>query len=111
MIAEIKRRSPSKGGLAADSTRLRWRAPTATRGANAISVFTDEDYFAGSLEDLDGSSRGWSICPSCARISPSAENDVLDAADAGANAVLLIVAALSDAELASFIGSLDSLRH
>ncbi len=72
-------------------------------GANAISVLTDEDYFGGSMEDLEVVRRSVAL-PILRKDFTVSENDILDAADAGASAVLLIVAALSDAELSSFLG-------
>ncbi len=102
VIAEIKRRSPSKGVLAADLDAAALAGTYRDAGASAISVVTDEDYFAGSLTDLTAV-RGVVDLPVLRKDFTVSENDVLDAVDAGANAVLLIVAVLSDTELASFI--------
>src|SRR5665213_1575560 len=72
-------------------------------GATAISVLTDAEHFAGSLEDLDIVRHAVSL-PTLRKDFTVSANDVLDAADAGASAVLLIVAARSDEELEEFIG-------
>ncbi len=98
IIAEFKRRSPSVGIIrddlsAADAARRYERG-----GACAISVLTDEEYFGGSLEDLNAAR-------SNARLPVLRKDFIIDpiqiyeAAIAGADAVLLIVAALDDALL------------
>lgn len=102
VIAEIKRRSPSKGMLAADLDAAVMAGIYRDAGASAVSVLTDEAYFAGSLDDLAAVRQAVDL-PVLRKDFTVSENDVLDAADAGASAVLLIAAVLSDAELASFI--------
>jgi indole-3-glycerol phosphate synthase len=102
VIAEIKRRSPSRGWIDEhlDVTNL---ATSYEKGsASAVSVLTDETYFAGSAKDL-AMVREVSTLPLLRKDFTVCENDVLDAAETGAGAVLLIVAALSDDELASFL--------
>ena len=71
-------------------------------GAAAISVLTDAEFFAGSPQDL-AAVRARVEVPVLRKDFTVAENDVLDAAEMGASAVLLIVAALSDGELERFI--------
>ena len=102
LIAEIKRRSPSKGTLAADLDAGDLAAIYRDAGANAISVLTDEEYFGGSLKDLVDVRRRVPL-PVLRKDFTVSENDILDAVESGASAVLLIVAALSDLELSSFI--------
>lgn len=102
VIAEIKRRSPSKGWLAPDLDVAVLASTYRDHDAAAISVLTDTTYFAGSLEDLATARRAVSL-PLLRKDFTVAENDILDAVDAGASAVLLIVAALSDEELSSFL--------
>lgn len=102
VIAEIKRRSPSKGVLAADLDAAVMAGIYRDAGACAVSVLTDEDFFAGSLDDLDAVRRSVEL-PILRKDFTVSENDVLDAVEVGASAVLLIAAVLSDAELASFI--------
>jgi indole-3-glycerol phosphate synthase len=102
VIAEVKRRSPSKGLLAADLDVAALAKVYRDAGASAVSVLTDVEYFDGSLDDLQRVHKTIEL-PVLRKDFTVSENDVLDAADAGAGAVLLIVAALSDEELVSFI--------
>ena len=99
-IAEIKRRSPSKGdldpGLQADLVAKDY----VTGGASCLSVLTDVDFFGGSPADL-AAARQASGLPVLRKDFTVQEADVADARLMGADAVLLIAAALSDAELAS----------
>ena len=103
VIAEVKRRSPSKGWLHEGLDVADVAHQYAEGGASAISVLTDAQHFAGSLEDLDAVRQAVSL-PLLRKDFTVCANDVLDAAEAGASAVLLIVAALSDAELEEFLG-------
>jgi indole-3-glycerol phosphate synthase len=102
VIAEVKRRSPSKGWLHEDLDVAHLARAYADGGATAISVLTDAEHFSGSLEDLETVAHTVNL-PLLRKDFTVSENDVLDAADAGASAVLLIVAALSDDELRSFL--------
>jgi indole-3-glycerol phosphate synthase len=107
-IAEIKRRSPSKGdldpGLQADVTAKEY----AQGGAAALSVLTDADFFGGSPEDLAAARRASGL-PVLRKDFTVQEADVADARRMGADAVLLIVAALSDDELRRFKARADEL--
>jgi indole-3-glycerol phosphate synthase len=102
VIAEVKRRSPSKGWLHEGLDVAQLARDYADGGATAISVLTDAEHFAGSLEDLDAVRDAISL-PILRKDFTVSANDILDAADAGASAVLLIVAALSDEELEEFL--------
>lgn len=102
LIAEVKRRSPSKGWLHEGLDVAEFAHAYADGGASAISVLTDAAHFAGSLDDLE-TVRNTVNLPLLRKDFTVSPNDVLDAADAGASAILLIVAALSDLELAEFI--------
>ncbi len=102
VIAELKRRSPSKGWLAPDLDVTSMAACYLQSGARAISVLTDHEFFAGSLDDLVQVAAHVDL-PLLRKGFTVSENDVLDARDAGASAVLLIVAALSDEELRRFL--------
>lgn len=101
VIAEIKRRSPSKGDLFADLVP----ADVATRyergGASCLSVLTDGESFGGSPADLHAARDACSL-PVLRKDFTVAERDVLDARLMGADCVLLIAAALDDAELRGF---------
>ena len=103
VIAEVKRRSPSKGWLHEELDVARIAGNYVDGGASAISVLTDAEHFAGSLDDLEAVRMVVSL-PLLRKDFTLSANDVLDAADAGASAILLIVAALTDDELATFIG-------
>jgi indole-3-glycerol phosphate synthase len=107
VIAEVKRRSPSKGELAPDLDVAALARIYRDAGASAISVLTDREFFEGSLEDLALVRKSVEL-PVLRKDFTVSENDVLDAAEAGAGAVLLIVAALSDAELTSFLEVADT---
>ncbi len=102
VIAEVKRRSPSKGWLREDLDPVALVGQYVAGGAAAISVLTDSAYFAGSAKDLRAVASVTTV-PILRKDFTVSENDVLDAAAMGASAVLLIVAALSDEELATFI--------
>jgi indole-3-glycerol phosphate synthase len=102
VIAEVKRRSPSKGWLRENLDVAQLARSYADGGASAISVLTDAEHFAGSLEDLDVAKQAVDL-PLLRKDFTVCANDVLDAAQAGASAVLLIVAALSADELEEFI--------
>jgi len=102
VIAEVKRRSHSKGLLAPDLDVAALAATYRDAGASAISVLTDREFFEGSMDDLSVVRRTVAL-PVLRKDFTVSENDILDAAEAGASAVLLIVAALSDHELTSFL--------
>jgi indole-3-glycerol phosphate synthase len=102
VIAEIKRRSPSKGPLAPNLDAVEFASIYRDAGASALSVLTDEKYFEGSLDDLARVHKAVEL-PLLRKDFTVSENDILDAVDAGAGAVLLIAAALSDVELVSFM--------
>jgi indole-3-glycerol phosphate synthase len=98
VIAEIKRRSPSKGALAPDLVPGLLAKQYADGGAAALSVLTDEDHFGGSAADLV-EARSSVDLPVLRKDFTVSALDVADARFMGADAVLLIVAALDDAEL------------
>src|SRR6476661_5060858 len=87
VIAEVKRRSPSKGALAEIPDPADLAAAYARGGAAAISVLTEERRFGGSLEDLRA-------------VRAAVDSPLLEARAAGADLALLIVAALPGDELA-----------
>ena len=101
IIAEFKRASPSKGAIHLDADPAAIAASYKQGGACGISVLTEEDYFRGSLDDL--------IHVRAAIDLPILRKDFIiddlqihEAADAGADAVLLIVRALTNEELIRF---------
>ncbi len=98
VIAEIKRRSPSKGWLNENLDALALADVYQTAGASALSVLTDREHFGARAEDLSSVAQQVTI-PCLRKDFTVSENDVLDAREMGAAAVLLIVALLSDSEL------------
>ena len=95
IIAEFKRRSPSKGLIRADADLNQILKSYEAGGASAISVLTEEDYFSGSLDDLRIVKKSVDL-PVLRKDFIFDEYQVYESAAAGADAVLLIVAALED---------------
>ena len=98
VIAEFKRRSPSKGMIRADANLVEIVKSYEAGGAVGISVLTEEDYFAGSLDDLR-TVKATVALPVLRKDFVFEEYQVYEAAAAGADAILLIVAALEDENL------------
>lgn len=101
VIAEVKRRSPSKGDLFADLDPATLAAQYAEGGATCLSVLTDDEHFGGSAADLAAARAACSL-PVLRKDFTVSVHDVLDARAMGADCVLLIAAALDDDELATF---------
>jgi indole-3-glycerol phosphate synthase len=100
IIAELKKASPSKGLIRGDFNVTELAKELAGAGATALSVLTDEEYFQGSLENLRLASSNTSV-PCLRKDFVVDEFQVLEARANSADAILLIVAALSQGELAS----------
>lgn len=101
VISEIKRRSPSKGPLDLDLDPAGVAVDYQAGGAACLSVLTDQDFFGGSPADLSAA-RAACALPVLRKDFTVSEADVYDARIMGADAVLLIVAALTDEELGTF---------
>ena len=108
VIAEVKRASPSKGPLAPDLDPAALASSYERGGAGAVSVLTDREFFSGSPEDLR-LARDAIELPVLRKDFTVAAADLLDARIMGADAVLLIAAALSSSELAEFLAVAGSV--
>ena len=101
VIAEVKRRSPSKGAIDAALDPSQLAQEYERGGAAALSVLTDADHFGGAAADLVAARAAVGL-PVLRKDFTIDARDVCDARIMGADAVLLIVAALDDAELTDF---------
>lgn len=101
VISEVKRRSPSKGDLFAGLDPAGLAGDYQRGGATCLSVLTDHESFGGSVDDLQAARAGCAL-PVLRKDFTVCERDVYDTRIMGADAVLLIAAALDDAELRDF---------
>jgi indole-3-glycerol phosphate synthase len=108
VIAECKRRSPSKGVLRAEYDPVAIATGYASAGAAAISVLTEPAFFDGSLDHLAAVHAAIDI-PVLRKDFIVTEYQVLEARAAGASAMLLIVAALTAAELRTLSAHADAV--
>jgi len=98
LIAEVKKASPSAGIIAQDFDPVSQAKKYADAGASAISVLTDEKYFKGKLEYLTQIQQAVDV-PVLRKDFIVHESQIYEASVAGADAILLIVAALSQEDL------------
>src|SRR5438552_5217562 len=98
VVAEIKRRSPSKGDLAPDLEPEKTAGIYEAGGAAALSVLTDHPFFGGTIGDLQAA-RGITALPALRKDFVIDEVQVFETRGVGADAVLLIVAAIPDDRL------------
>jgi indole-3-glycerol phosphate synthase len=108
VISEIKRRSPSRGALDPALDPAAVAADYESGGASCLSVLTDEAFFGGSPADL-AAARAACTLPVLRKDFTVSPLDVCDARTMGADAVLLIVAALDDATLIELVALARSL--
>lgn len=108
IIAECKRRSPSRGVLRAAYDPVAIAAGYVAAGAAALSVLTEPMFFDGALDHLIRVRKAVDV-PLLRKDFIIEPYQLLEAAAAGADAVLLIVAALSDQELAALARQADGL--
>ena len=98
VVAEIKRRSPSKGDLNVELDPAAVASAYARGGAACLSVLTDAEFFGGARADLE-SARAATSLPVLRKDFTVSANDVIDTRLIGADCVLLIAAALDKHEL------------
>lgn len=108
LIAEVKRASPSRGPLAEIADPAALASSYETGGASAISVLTEGRKFGGSLADLEAVRRSVAI-PVLRKDFIAEPYQVFEARAAGADLVLLIVAALDQPTLAELFGLITGL--
>jgi len=109
IIAELKKASPSKGLVRADFD-VEWLARRyAAGGAAVLSVLTDEPYFQGSLRNLELASAAVAI-PCLRKDFTVDEYQILEARAYSGDAILLIAAALTDAEMLRFTRAAHALE-
>ena len=102
VIAEIKRRSPSKGDLNAGLDPSELALQYQRGGASCLSVLTDSNHFGGSVADLQQARNACTV-PVIRKDFTVDARDVCDARIMGADCVLLIAAVLSPSELSTFL--------
>lgn len=105
IIAEIKRRSPSKGDLRPDLDPVALAQAYERGGARCMSVLTEPEFFSGSTDDLSRARSATSL-PTLYKDFVLDPVQVLDARRVGADAALLIVRMLTDDELTSLVSEI-----
>lgn len=109
VIAEVKKASPSAGIIATDFDPVKIAVEYETAGADALSVLTDKNYFKGDLSFLQ-LIRNEIELPLLRKDFIIDETQIFEAAAAGADAILLIVAALEQQELVQLLGVADECQ-
>jgi indole-3-glycerol phosphate synthase len=113
IIAEIKRASPSKGLIRGDLDPARFAAAYESAGAAALSVLTDNEFFRGSVADLERA-RSATRLPALRKDFIVSSYQIYESAAIGADAILLITRILSPLQLSEYLDlsrnlSLDAL--
>ena len=109
IIAELKKASPSKGLIREDFEPAALARDLESAGAAALSVLTDEPFFQGSLTNLEQASASTAI-PCLRKDFIVDEYQIVEARARHADAILLIVAALTDADLVRFTACAHDLQ-
>lgn len=108
IIAEFKRKSPSKGAINLTASVEKTSIGYMQAGASALSILTDKEFFGGGAEDLK-MARKFNFCPILRKDFIVDEYQILESKSIGADCILLIAAALAPKrlkELAAFAKSL-----
>ncbi len=109
VIAELKRASPSRGVIRQDYRPAEIARGYQWAGAAALSVLTEEQFFHGSLDDLKTARQATDL-PVLRKDFIVSEYQVYESVAAGADALLLIVAALADGELRELLSLSERLK-
>ncbi len=109
VIAELKKASPSKGLIRPDFDPAELARSLGRGGAACLSVLTDEPFFEGSLRNLEVASESTAL-PCLRKDFIVDEFGIVEARAHGADAILLIVAALTDTELRGLREAARALR-
>jgi indole-3-glycerol phosphate synthase len=102
IIAEFKRKSPSKGVINAYASVERTSLGYMQAGASALSILTDKHFFGGSNEDLK-TARKYNFCPILRKDFTIDEYQIVEAKSIGADAILLIAAVLSPEKISKLV--------
>src|SRR5207244_13312800 len=108
LIAEVKRRSPTRGDLRPDADAPALAAAYAAAGAAVISVLTDKHFFHGDDDDLVAV-RGAVPVPTLRKDFTISSYQIYEARALGADAILLIVSMLTDELITVFLDTADCL--
>ncbi len=103
LIAEVKKASPSAGIICADFDPVRIAREYESAGASCLSVLTDEKFFQGSLANLRQIREAVRV-PLLRKDFIIDARQIVEAIECGADAILLIVAILTDEQLIEYIG-------
>jgi len=101
IIAELKRKSPSKGDINPFVSVERTSVAYMQAGASALSILTDQEFFGGKSEDLT-EARKYNFCPILRKDFTIDEYQIIEAKSIGADAILLIAAILDKKEIDQF---------
>ncbi|MGB3464164.1 MAG: indole-3-glycerol phosphate synthase TrpC [Cyclobacteriaceae bacterium] len=108
IIAEIKRKSPSKGTINKSVDVEKISIGYMQAGSSGLSILTDKKYFGGTNEDLT-KARNFNYCPILRKDFIVDEYQIVEAKSIGADTILLIAAALTPQQIKAFAGEARSL--